>query len=104
MRKVKLNRYRISVHATIDSSVLWKTDRLPNSTLIDIWMCQNTPLEIYYGRLKNPKYSYVTMTRFIYAKTEKEAIDMAKMDLFGSGLSKIHIKAVKMVQRNKVAA
>ena len=104
MQKVKLNRYRISIHATIDSDVLWKTDRLPNSTLIDTWMCQNSPLEIYYWRLTNPKYSYVTMTRFINAKTEKEAINTAKMDLFGSGLGKIHIKAVKMIQKNKVAA
>lgn len=104
MKKEKLNRYRISINATIDSSVLWKTERLPNSTLIDTWMCQNSPLEIYYGRLKNPKYSYVTMTRFIYAKTEKEAIDMAKVDLFGSGLSKIHIRAIKIITNKKMAA
>lgn len=97
MKKMKLNRYRISINATIDSDLLWKTDRLPNSTLIDTWMCQNCPLEIYYGRLKNPKYSYVNMTRFIFAKTEKEAIETAKLDLFGSGLSRIRLKAVKII-------
>ena len=104
MQKVKLNRYRISINATIDSSVLWKSERLPNSTLIDTWMCQNNPLEIYYGRLDNPRYSYVNMTRFIYAKTEKEAINTAKMDLFGSGLSRIHIRAIKVITSKKMAA